>query len=172
MTIAAAYEAKRPKAAPVAPVTRVIGSPDSHGRSLAKAVTWRAVGTADTFLWALLVTHHPVAAGTVASLETFTKIFLFYVHERVWRLFKWAPSARMRSLVKSISWRLCGSLDTTFLTFLVTGNIKYAVQVAGAEVFTKIALYYVHERVWRRVSWGRLDAPAAPATASEASAAS
>jgi uncharacterized membrane protein len=145
------------------PVARVLGTPDSHGRSITKAITWRAIGTLDTFLWSWLITGHPGAAGTIASLETFTKIALFYVHERLWRLFKWAPSARMRSLVKAVSWRVVGSLDTTILTLIVTGSLKYAVSIATAEAATKIALYYVHERVWRRVSWGRFEAPAAVA---------
>jgi uncharacterized membrane protein len=149
--------------APVAPpspppIVRIVGSPDSHGRSLAKAVTWRAVGTADTFVWSLLITHHPVAAGTIASLETFTKIVLFYLHERLWRLFKWAPNARLRSVMKSVSWRVIGGLDTAVLSFLVTGSFKYAISIAGAEAVTKVALYYVHERAWRKVAWGRLDA--------------
>ncbi len=142
----------------------VLGRPDSHARALAKAVTWRAIGTADTFLWSWLVTGHPVAAGTIASLETLTKIALYYVHERVWRLLRFSPNARWRSLVKSISWRLVGSTDTFILSLLVTGNAKYAVSIASIEALTKIALYYIHERVWRRVAWGRLDeTPAAEA---------
>ncbi len=138
-------------------IGKIIGSPDSHGRSVAKAVTWRAIGTADTFVWSLLITHHPAHAGTIASLETFTKILMFYVHERLWRLFKWAPNARVRSIAKAVSWRFVGGLDTAVLSFLVTGSLKYAVSIAGAEAITKIGLYYVHERVWRRVAWGRLD---------------
>ncbi len=133
---------------------------DSHGRSLVKGVTWRAIGTADTFLWSWLITHQPIAAGAIASLETFTKIFLFYVHERLWRLFPWAPNARLRSLVKAVSWRVVGSLDTFILTMIVTGKLRYAVSIAGVEALTKIGLYYVHERIWRKVSWGRLEAPA------------
>jgi uncharacterized membrane protein len=134
-----------------------LGRVDSHGRSLAKAVSWRAVGTADTFLWGLLITHHPMAAGAIASLETFTKIALFYLHERVWRIFKWMPNARRRSLVKAVSWRLLGSMDTFLLSLLVTGSAKYAVSIASGEALTKIVLYYIHERVWRRVAWGRLE---------------
>src|SRR4051812_29414097 len=108
-----------------APVARIpLGRPDSHGRSLAKAVSWRAVGTADTFMWSWLITHHPVHAGTIASMETVTKITLFYVHERLWRLFKWAPQARLRSLAKSVSWRLIGSIDTFILSLIVTGSAK------------------------------------------------
>ena len=130
---------------------------ESHQRALAKAVSWRVVGTADTFLWSWLITHHPVAAGTIASLETLTKILLFYLHERVWRLFHWAPDAHLRSLVKAISWRFVGSLDTFILSLLVTGRMRYAVSIASAEALTKIVLYYLHERAWRLVPWGRLE---------------
>lgn len=134
-----------------------IRSPDSHGRSLAKAVSWRCVGTLDTFLWGWLVTGHPMAAGAIASLETFTKIALFYLHERAWRQVHWMPNARRRSLIKAVSWRLFGSLDTFMLSLLVTGNARYAVSIASGEALTKIVLYYLHERAWRRVAWGRLE---------------
>ena len=147
--------------APLSPA--VLGSPDSHARALAKAVTWRAIGTADTFLWSWLIIGHPIAAGTIASLETLTKIALYYLHERVWRLLRIAPNARWRSLVKSISWRLIGSMDTFILSLLVTGNARYAISIASVEALTKVVLYYLHERVWRRVAWGRLDETPAPA---------
>ena len=42
---------------------------DAHGRSFAKGVTWRVVGTADTFLWSWLITHQPVAAGTIEPVR-------------------------------------------------------------------------------------------------------
>ncbi|HEY3695918.1 DUF2061 domain-containing protein [Phenylobacterium sp.] len=137
----------------------VIGAPQSHGRAIAKALTWRAVGTADTFLWSWLIIGEPAAAGAIASLETLTKVLLFYLHERAWRLIRWAPSARLRSLVKAFTWRVAGSLDTFSLSFIVTGSARNAVSIATLEVLTKIALYYLHERAWRRVAWGRLDAP-------------
>jgi uncharacterized membrane protein len=127
---------------------------------LAKGVTWRVVGTADTFLWSWLITHQPIAAGTIASLETFTKIALFYGHERLWRLFPWAPNARLRSLAKAASWRLVGSLDTFILSLIVTGSGRYALSIASVEALTKVGLFYLHERAWRRVRWGRLEAPA------------
>jgi uncharacterized membrane protein len=141
----------------------IVGTVDSHARALAKAVSWRAVGTADTFLWGFLITGHAGHAGAIASLEVLTKIALFYFHERLWRLLPWAPNARLRSLIKAVSWRLVGSIDTFTLSFLVTGSGRSASLIALAEVVTKIGLYYVHERLWRKVAWGRLDAPAAGA---------
>jgi uncharacterized membrane protein len=129
---------------------------DSHARAVAKGVTWRIIGTLDTFLWSWLIIHEPVKAGSIASTEVFTKIALFYLHERVWRVFRFAPHSHLRSLAKAVSWRVVGSLDTFILSMIFTGNAGYAVSIASAEALTKIALYYGHERVWRRVRWGRL----------------
>jgi len=142
---------------PLIPPT--LGKLDSHGRSVAKALTWRVIGTLDTFIWSWLITGHPGQAGAIASLETMTKIGLFYLHERAWRLLRWAPNARMRSLTKAVTWRVVGSLDTFLLSLIVTGSGKFALSIAGVEALTKVVLYYFHERVWRRVRWGRLEDP-------------
>lgn len=132
-------------------------SVDSHLRAVVKGVTWRAIGTIDTFLWSWLITHEPVKAGAIASTEVFTKVALFYVHERIWRVLKFAPDSHLRSLVKAVSWRVVGSADTFLLSLIFTGSGKYAISIATTEALTKIALYYVHERAWRRVKWGRLE---------------
>jgi uncharacterized membrane protein len=140
---------------------RIPGRPDTHLRALTKAITWRIIGTLDTFLWSWLITGHPFDAGAIASLETVTKVFLFYFHERLWRWIPVDPDSRRRSLYKAVSWRFLGSLDTFLLSLLVTGKLSYAVSIASVEALTKIALYYLHERAWRRVAWGRLEIPEA-----------
>ena len=58
-------------------------------RSLAKAVTWRTIGTFDTFVLSWLITKEPITAGAIASLEVITKTFLYYFHERGWNRVKW-----------------------------------------------------------------------------------
>jgi uncharacterized membrane protein len=131
-------------------------SADSHARAVVKGVSWRVIGTLDTFLWSWLITHEPVKAGSIASTEIFTKVALFYLHERVWRVLKFAPNSHLRSVAKAVTWRFVGSLDTFILSLIFTGQLKYAVSIASAEALTKIALFYVHERAWRRVAWGRL----------------
>ena len=60
-----------------------------------------------------------------------------------------------RSIAKAISWRTAGSLDTFVIATLITGSSKIASGVALTEVLTKCALYYVHERVWSLIPWGR-----------------
>ena len=66
-----------------------------------------------------------------------------------------------RSFIKAVSWRTVGSIDTFVLSLLFSGSAKMAGAIAGTEVFTKIALFYFHERAWSLVRWGhRIDDPA------------
>ena len=67
-----------------------------------------------------------------------------------------------RSLVKAVSWRLTGSVDTLIISFLITGKLRWALTISGVELFTKIGLYYVHERVWENLSFGRVQEPKRP----------
>jgi len=64
-----------------------------------------------------------------------------------------------RSIVKSISWRFTGTMDTTLISFLVTGNLKIAASIGLIEVFTKIILYYFHERLWNKIKFGKTSVP-------------
>jgi uncharacterized membrane protein len=66
---------------------------DSHARSVAKAVSWRATGTFDTFVIAWLITGRAATAGGIAATEVFTKLVLFYLHERGWNLIRWGRPA-------------------------------------------------------------------------------
>ena len=61
-----------------------------------------------------------------------------------------------RSLVKAVSWRVTGSIDTMIITFLITGKLRWALTVSGVELFTKIGLFYAHERIWEKLSFGRV----------------
>lgn len=59
-----------------------------------------------------------------------------------------------RSLAKAVSWRILGSIDTFVISFLITGEASLGAFIAGTEAFTKIFLYYFHERCWGRINWG------------------
>ncbi len=61
----------------------------------------------------------------------------------------------LRSIVKAASWRAAGTVDTFVLGFLFTGSVKLAGSIASTEVITKLGLFYLHERAWNRLSWGR-----------------
>jgi len=67
-----------------------------------------------------------------------------------------------RSLVKAVSWRLTGSVDTMIISFLITGQLRWALTISGVELFTKIGLYYAHERIWEKLPLGRVKEPEKP----------
>ena len=60
----------------------------------------------------------------------------------------------IRSLLKAISWRITGSLDTVLLAWLFTQNVNTALAIGLTEVITKTFLYYMHERIWSQVRLG------------------
>jgi sulfate adenylyltransferase large subunit len=70
------------------------------------------------------------------------------------KLARWTET-HARSLAKAVSWRATGSIDTFVVAFVITGNPKIAGSVAVTEVVTKILIYYLHERAWAWVPWGK-----------------
>jgi uncharacterized membrane protein len=60
-----------------------------------------------------------------------------------------------RSIAKSISWRMVGTMDTVLISWLVTGTLTVAFSIGTVELFTKMALYFFHERIWNTISWGK-----------------
>lgn len=55
---------------------------------------------------------------------------------------------RIRHILKSITWRLVGTIDTVILGWIITGNLETGLKIGGVEVITKMVLYYLHERLW------------------------
>ena len=62
---------------------------EAHSRSFAKAVSWRVLGSIDTFALSWFFTGSAGAAGAIASTEVLTKMLLYYGHERVWSNIRW-----------------------------------------------------------------------------------
>jgi uncharacterized membrane protein len=60
-----------------------------------------------------------------------------------------------RSLVKTISWRLTGSGATFLISYLIAGNFVVAGTIAFIQLVSNTILYFVHERVWNKIKWGR-----------------
>ena len=62
---------------------------------------------------------------------------------------------RKRSIAKGITWRLLASSATIAIVFIFTGSLKASFGVSLSEIFVKTSLYYLHERLWDRIRWGR-----------------
>ena len=61
---------------------------------------------------------------------------------------------KLRSLLKTLSWRIVGTLDTMFLGWLITGSPLVGLKIGVLELFTKFILYYFHERIWLQSKFG------------------
>lgn len=64
-----------------------------------------------------------------------------------------------RSLVKAITWRIIGILITFIFVYIYTGNIKESLIIGLGANCVKMFLYYIHERIWNRVKFGRVQPP-------------
>ncbi|MGB2305586.1 MAG: DUF2061 domain-containing protein [Flavobacteriaceae bacterium] len=60
-----------------------------------------------------------------------------------------------RSLLKSISWRIVGTIDTFIISYIITGQIKFALSIGLIELLTKMFLFFMHERLWNQIKWGK-----------------
>jgi uncharacterized membrane protein len=57
-------------------------------------------------------------------------------------------SSLKRHLLKTISWRLVGTIDTIILGWVITGNPLTGLKIGVLEILTKMTLYFIHERIW------------------------
>jgi len=132
---------------------------NSYKRHLAKTITWRIVGTIDTVLLSWLITGNPLTGLKIGFAEVFTKMILYYLHERVWFKINLSKDGKVleskkRHIAKTVTWRFIGTLDTMTLAWLISGNPLTGLKIGFAEVITKMLLYYLHERAWYKVDYG------------------
>ena len=57
-----------------------------------------------------------------------------------------------RHVLKTITWRVIGTLDTMIIAWVITGSLEWGLAIGGVEVFTKMILYFLHERAWYKFS--------------------
>ena len=62
---------------------------------------------------------------------------------------------KTRSLAKAISWRILASADTFLISYIITGKLSWAGSITLLEIITKTVLYYLHERGWNKITWGK-----------------
>ena len=66
---------------------------------------------------------------------------------------------RKRSVVKALSWRAWATITTAIIVFIFTGEFALALTVGFLEVFVKMGLYVLHERLWQKIRYGKQEIP-------------
>lgn len=126
---------------------------NSRKRHIAKAVTWRIVGTIDTILLSWIISGNPFTGLKIGFAEVATKMLLYYFHERLW--FKlYIANSNKRHLLKTLTWRILGTMDTMLLAWLITGDPMTGLKIGMAEMVTKMLLYFLHEKAWYNFDFG------------------
>jgi uncharacterized membrane protein len=60
-----------------------------------------------------------------------------------------------RSVTKTVTWRITGSLATFAIAWIIGGDVGMAGSIAVVQIIANTVLYYLHERLWNLTSWGR-----------------
>ena len=64
-------------------------------------------------------------------------------------------ASKKRSIAKALTYRILSVSLTFLISLIITGKLSWATAIAGTEALTKMVLYYFHERIWSKVSWGQ-----------------
>jgi len=62
---------------------------------------------------------------------------------------------RKRSITKTITFRIIASITTIILILILTGNLALAGIIGALDVISKLIIYYIHERMWDKINWGK-----------------
>jgi len=122
-------------------------------RHIAKALTWRFIGSLDTLFFAWLITGDFDQGLNVSVITTFTKLIWYYIHEQLW-FNSFVKSSNKRHLAKTFSWRFIGTLDTILLGWLIIGNPFVGLKIGIFETLSKMLLYFGHEKLWYKINFG------------------
>jgi uncharacterized membrane protein len=62
---------------------------------------------------------------------------------------------KRRTIIKSITFRIVATIATVLIVYFATGNLALANTIGVIDLVSKLLIYYLHERAWERVSWGK-----------------
>jgi 3',5'-nucleoside bisphosphate phosphatase len=118
-------------------------------RAMVKTVLWRIIASVLTTAIIYALSRDIIAAVSIVGAEFFTKMLLYWAHEKGWSFINKPPKgSKLRSLTKTASWRVIASIDTLVLVLLVTKEPIWAGSAALIESIAKTIGYYLHERAW------------------------
>lgn len=68
---------------------------------------------------------------------------------------KYNMDSKFRSLIKTISWRLTGTLATFIISYAILRDISVSGSIAIIQLTANSIIFYFHERLWNVISWGK-----------------
>jgi len=138
---------------------------ETHARSIAKTLTIRVLFSLSHLVNGFIVSGSWIIGATILGWMAVINMTLHWLHERVWNWVQWNRKSEddkffkdghPRTISKSVTWRMLITINNFMIPYLLTGSWKTAVAFLGIATIMNIVIYYTHERVWNRVSWGKI----------------
>lgn len=135
---------------------------ETHIRTTAKAITYRVLHMIELFILAQLFGSGAQMAGLLVVVVIALGTILYYIYDRVWILIPWkreltsGKDKRTRSLIKSIGYRVL-IFFVAIVVFMIVLQFPFlkAVAMSASDIFSAIIIYYIVERLYNPITWGR-----------------
>ena len=133
---------------------------DTHARTLAKAVTFRIQTIALHWVITYLFTHDAGKSTQMVFIITAINMIYYWLQERWFARvdYGWAGTdLKRRSLVKAVMYKVWSLIVSFSVGLIILGNMGAATQLTLIKHVTALVDFYLFERVWNRISWGRTE---------------
>ena len=137
---------------------------EQHPRTIAKVISWRVALTTSHIVNAFIVTGSWVTGLQIAGLAAVINSILFWLHERAWNRAQWNRKpqedlkfveGQPRTVSKILTWRVLITASNFIIPFIITGSFGSAALFAGIATLVNMFIFWAHERIWNRVTWGK-----------------
>jgi uncharacterized membrane protein len=140
-------------------MSTIISYFNDRRRAIVKASTFKVLATLVGFLLTYFFTGSKTTALIVVIVNAITVFLGFYFHERVWEKIKWqinnGNDSTKRAFVKTVTYKIV-SFTIGFLTkWAIIGDLLTALSIGVSKNIITFILYYFHERIWDKISWGK-----------------
>lgn len=138
---------------------------ETQQRSIAKTLTIRVLFSLSHLINGFIVSGSWIIGAQILGIAAVVNMFLHWAHERIWNWVQWNrkpgdsamfSDGQPRTISKSITWRALITINNFVIPYLTTGSWQAAVAFLTIATIMNIVIYYTHERVWNRVSWGKI----------------
>ena len=135
---------------------------ETQTRTIVKAVIYRFFSVVAIMLLSLLFGASTASAGIVGLIVIVVGTAIYYIHDRLWLLTNWARNNSgiddvKRSVIKTIIYRALTIVVSYLIAiFVIKSNNSNAVIFAVAQAITNMTFFFIVERVFNLISWGKI----------------
>ncbi|CAM9877577.1 unnamed protein product [Ectocarpus fasciculatus] len=145
------------------PTTQEVRPPLVYGetatRSFVKALVWRLTAGVITLISGLVFSGSLATAMSIVGSDFVTKSGFMFAGERLWNKVKWGQDksgdSTKRSLAKAVLWRVFAASNTLICGVFLAKDLSVASKIAGTDTVFKTALFFLNERAWTKINWGK-----------------